>query len=99
VTDRYSVTSYITNGFLFVCGWLSQVDPLMLIGTMLAIATFGTNHYFKRKQDRRDDEAAVLLKERAVREDEEAARRKELHDLKIATYEATIAVSRDSLSS
>jgi hypothetical protein len=76
VTDRYSFTSYITNGLVALIGWLNFEYTMMLIGTLLAIATFITNHYFKRRQDKRDHE--------------ESERRKQLHDLKIATYTAAI---------
>lgn len=80
MTDKYSITSYITNGVVALVGWLNFEYAMMLIGTLLALATFTTNHYFKRRQDKRDHDEAI--------------RRKELHDLKVATYQSTLNESQ-----
>lgn len=47
-------TSYITNGFVFTWGALTFNQIMMLIGTILALATFFVNLYFQRKRDARE---------------------------------------------
>ena len=48
--------SYATNGFVFTWGAMTFNQIMMLIGTVLAIATFAVNLYFQRRRERREQE-------------------------------------------
>lgn len=52
-------TSYITNGLVFSWGALTFNEIMMLIGAVLAVATYLTNLYFQRKRDKREAELHV----------------------------------------
>lgn len=49
-------TSYITNGFVFTWGAVTFNQVMMLIGTILAAATFFVNWHFQKKRDKREQE-------------------------------------------
>jgi len=48
--------SYTANGFVFTWGAMTFNQIMMLIGTVLAIATFAVNLYFQRRRERREQE-------------------------------------------
>jgi len=48
--------SYVTNGFVFTWGAMTFNQIMMLIGTVLALATFAVNLYFQKKRERREQE-------------------------------------------
>jgi beta-lactamase regulating signal transducer with metallopeptidase domain len=52
--------SYATNGFVFTWGAMTFNQIMMLIGTVLAIATFAVNLYFQRRRERREQELHEL---------------------------------------
>lgn len=52
-------TSYITNGLVFSWGAMTFNEVMMLIGAVLAVATYITNLYFQRKRDKREHELHV----------------------------------------
>lgn len=49
-------TSYVTNGLVFSWGAMTFNQVMMLIGTVLALATFAVNLYFQKRRDRREQE-------------------------------------------
>ncbi len=49
-------TSYVTNASVFTWGALTFNQIMMLIGTVLALATFAVNLYFQKRRDRREQE-------------------------------------------
>jgi len=51
-----TAASYATNGFVFTWGAMTFNQIMMLIGTVLAIATFAVNLYFQRRRERREQE-------------------------------------------
>lgn len=65
VEQAAPATSYVTNGLIFSWGALTFNEVMMLIGTVLAIATFLVNLYFQRKRDKREHE--LHLKEMQLR--------------------------------
>jgi hypothetical protein len=69
IADKYTVTSYITNGAVALFGALNFEFIMMFIGLILALVTCITNYYFRRRQDKRDVE--------------EAARKEEYHELRM----------------
>ena len=48
--------SYVTNGFVFTWGAMTFNQIMMLIGTVLALATFAVNLYFQKRRERREQE-------------------------------------------
>ena len=48
--------SYAANGFVFTFGAITFNQIMMLIGTVLAIATFAVNLYFQKRRERREQE-------------------------------------------
>ena len=48
--------SYTTNGFVFTWGAMTFNQIMMLIGTVLALATFSVNLYFQKRRERREQE-------------------------------------------
>ena len=48
--------SYVTNGFIFTWGAMTFNQIMMLIGTVLALATFAVNLYFQKRRERREQE-------------------------------------------
>ena len=48
--------SYAANGFVFTFGAMTFNQIMMLIGTVLAIATFAVNLYFQKRRERREQE-------------------------------------------
>jgi len=48
--------SYVTNGFVFTWGAMTFNQIMMLIGTVLALATFAVNLYFQKRRDKREQE-------------------------------------------
>lgn len=56
VEQAAPATSYVTNGLVFSWGALTFNEVMMLIGAVLAVATYLTNLYFQRKRDKREHE-------------------------------------------
>ena len=52
--------SYVTNGFVFTWGAMTFNQIMMLVGTVLALATFAVNLYFQKRNDRRKQELHEL---------------------------------------
>ena len=48
--------SYAANGFVFTWGAMTFNQIMMLIGTVLALATFAVNLYFQKRRERREQE-------------------------------------------
>ena len=48
--------SYVTNGFVFTWGAMTFNQIMMLIGTVLSLATFAVNLYFQKRRERREQE-------------------------------------------
>lgn len=48
--------SYTVNGLVAGWGALTFNETMMLIGTVLAFATFGVNLYFQKRRDKREQE-------------------------------------------
>ena len=48
--------SYAANGFVFTFGAMTFNQIMMLIGTVLALATFAVNLYFQKRRERREQE-------------------------------------------
>jgi len=48
--------SYATNGFVFTWGAMTFNQIMMLIGTVLSLATFAVNLYFQKRRERREQE-------------------------------------------
>jgi len=48
--------SYAANGFVFTWGAMTFNQIMMLIGTVLSLATFAVNLYFQRRRERREQE-------------------------------------------
>lgn len=49
-------SSYTTNGAVVIWGALTLNQALMIIGTVLAVATFMVNLHFQRRRDKREQE-------------------------------------------
>lgn len=49
-------TSYITNGFVFTWGAITFNQIMMLVATVVGLATFFVNLYFQKRRDRREQE-------------------------------------------
>ena len=56
VESAAPAASYVTNGFVFTWGAMTFNQIMMLIGTVLALATFAVNLYFQKKRERREQE-------------------------------------------
>ena len=57
MSDRVSTAaSYAVSAGSFGLGALTLSEWLMIVGTILALATFAVNTHYKRKEDRRKDE-------------------------------------------
>jgi len=56
VESAAPAVSYVTNGFVFTWGAMTFNQIMMLIGTVLALATFAVNLYFQKKRERREQE-------------------------------------------
>ena len=48
--------SYATNGYVFTWGAMTFNQIMMLIGTVLSLATFAVNLYFQKRRERREQE-------------------------------------------
>jgi len=48
--------SYAANGFVFTFGAMTFNQIMMLIGTVLSLATFAVNLYFQKRRERREQE-------------------------------------------
>jgi len=48
--------SYATNSFVFTWGAMTFNQIMMLIGTVLSLATFAVNLYFQKRRERREQE-------------------------------------------
>lgn len=57
--------SYTVNGLVAGWGALTFNESMMLIGTVLALATFGVNLYFQRRRDKREQELHKARMDRA----------------------------------
>lgn len=53
-----SKASYTANGFVFAWGALTFNEILMLIATLVGVATFFVNWHFQRKRNHREREKA-----------------------------------------
>ena len=58
-------TSYLTNGLVVTWGAMTFNQIMMLIGTVLALATFAVNLHFQKRRDKREQEfhSARMTKE------------------------------------
>lgn len=56
MTDKPTIASYLTSSGVAVWGTLTFNQVMALIGTLLALATFGVNWYYQRRRDNRDAE-------------------------------------------
>jgi len=56
VESAAPAASYVTNGFVFTWGAMTFNQIMMLIGTVLALATFAVNLYFQKRRERREQE-------------------------------------------
>jgi hypothetical protein len=52
--------SYAANGFVFTFGAITFNQIMMLIGTVLSLATFAVNLYFHKRRERREQELHEL---------------------------------------
>ena len=52
--------SYAANGFVFTFGAMTFNQIMMLIGTVLALATFAVNFYFQKRRDKREQSLHAL---------------------------------------
>ena len=52
--------SYATNGLVFTWGAMTFNQIMMLIGTVLALATFAVNFYFQKRRDKREQSLHAL---------------------------------------
>jgi len=59
--------SYATNGFVFTWGAMTFNQIMMLIGTVLALATFAVNFYFQKRRDKREQSLYALQSKQARR--------------------------------
>ena len=57
--------SYVTNGFVFTWGAMTFNQIMMLIGTVLALATFAVNFYFQKRRDKREQSIHALQAKQA----------------------------------
>ena len=57
--------SYTTNGFVFTWGAMTFNQIMMLIGTVLALATFAVNFYFQKRRDKREQSLHALQAKQA----------------------------------
>lgn len=48
--------SYTVNGLIAGWGALTFNETLMLVGTVIGLATFGVNLYFQKRRDKREQE-------------------------------------------
>lgn len=51
-----SATSYFSNGLVVTWGAFTFNEFMILIGTILTLATFAVNFYFQKRRDRREQE-------------------------------------------
>lgn len=63
-------TSYITNGFVFTWGALTFNQIMMLVATVVGLATFFVNLYFQRRRDKREQELHRRRMEHVFRPDD-----------------------------
>ena len=59
--------SYASNGFVFTWGAMTFNQIMMLIGTVLTIATFAVNLYFQKRRDKREQSLHALQAKQARR--------------------------------
>ena len=57
--------SYVTNGFVFTWGAMTFNQIMMLIGTVLSLATFAVNLYFQKRRERREQSLHALQAKQA----------------------------------
>ena len=57
--------SYAANGFVFTWGAMTFNQIMMLIGTVLALATFAVNFYFQKRRDKREQSLHDLQSKQA----------------------------------
>jgi len=57
--------SYVTNGFVFTWGAMTFNQIMMLIGTVLSLATFAVNFYFQKRRDKREQSLHALQAKQA----------------------------------
>lgn len=60
MSDRASVVNYITSAFTFGFSALTSQELIAATGLLIAVLTFATNIYFKRRIDRRQHELHQL---------------------------------------
>ena len=56
MSDKTTATNYTASGLTALWGMVNIDHLVAVIGIIIAIATFGVNVYFKRKEDRRQEE-------------------------------------------
>lgn len=57
--------SYTVNGLIAGWGALTFNETLMLVGTVIGLATFGVNLYFQKRRDKREQELHKARMDRA----------------------------------
>lgn len=60
MTDRYSFSSYLTNGMMTVFGVLTVQEWAAAVGILLGLLTFAVNSWFRYQQHKRDIELHAL---------------------------------------
>ena len=60
MTDRFSVVNYVTSAFTFGFSALTSQEVIAATGLLIAVLTFVTNVYFKRRVDKRQHELHQL---------------------------------------
>ena len=63
MSDKNTATNYTASGLTALWGMVNIDHLVAVIGIIIAIATFGVNVYFKRKEDRRQEELHAKLME------------------------------------
>lgn len=63
MSDKTTATNYTASGLTALWGMVNIDHLVAVIGIIIAIATFGVNVYFKRKEDRRQEELHAKLME------------------------------------
>lgn len=65
--DKYSTPSYVTNFVGILFGVITLQELGVIVGIILGVATFITNLYFKRKQEKRaQEEHLARMHERGI---------------------------------
>ena len=60
MSDRYSFSSYLTNGLFTVFGVLTVQEWAAAVGIILGLLTFAVNFYIRYQQNQREIELHAL---------------------------------------